>query len=59
MILRFEAAEPLEVICDQLRELGVDQPLAVTEVSFGRILYVHDPDGPPIEISEHALELYP
>lgn len=55
--LRFEARESLEAIVQRLVAAGMDDPPILDE-TMGRIVLLTDPDGLPIEITEHDPELY-
>lgn len=50
--LRFEVLEPLDIVRERLLALGIDQPLEIEEVPYGRRLFVLDPDQLPIQITE-------
>lgn len=58
MALAMTAQQPLEQIRDDLRSAGVTPASDIVDEAFGRSLLIHDPDGLPIQINEHDLDLY-
>ena len=49
---------PLEDVVNQIKENGLTLEREITDEAFGRSILVRDPDGLPIQINEHEVELY-
>jgi catechol 2,3-dioxygenase-like lactoylglutathione lyase family enzyme len=56
--LAFVATELLEAVEARLLTAGASYVQRISDESFGRSLIVRDPDGLPIQINEHDVELY-
>jgi catechol 2,3-dioxygenase-like lactoylglutathione lyase family enzyme len=56
--LAMVAEMPLEDVVNRLKENGIVLERDITDEAFGRSILVRDPDGLPIQINEHEVELY-
>ncbi len=58
LMLTLVTHEPLEKLVEQLNRAGITPKRGVADEAFGRSLLLYDPDGLPVQINEHDVELY-
>jgi predicted lactoylglutathione lyase len=58
LMLALVTHDPLETLVKQLHDAGVQPARGIADEAFGRSLLLHDPDGLPIQVNEHDIELY-
>lgn len=56
--LSFDSQAPLEQVAATLAAGGIPLDQPITDVAYGRTLFVRDPDGRAVEIAEHDRNLY-
>ncbi|NWF79413.1 MAG: VOC family protein [Chloroflexi bacterium] len=58
LVMSFDSQAPLEQVAASLEAGGIPLAQPITDVAYGRTLFIHDPDGRAVEIAEHDRNLY-
>lgn len=51
--LSLVTAEPLEAVLLRLADHGIEPSQGIQDETFGRSIVLNDPDGTPVQVSEH------